>query len=80
MKMQKYVIVVKKKWSIKSIVIVTVIESIVCQILIVFHNGSDYDYHFIIKELAEKFKKHFPWLGKNTKKHIKFTVPIKKEV
>ena len=54
-----------------------------CHIPIVFHNGSDYDYHFIIKELAEKFKKHFkkfPWLGKNTKKHIKLTVPIKKEV
>ena len=24
---------------------------------IVFHNGSNYDYHFIITELAEKFKK-----------------------
>ena len=25
---------------------------------IVFHNGSDYDYHFLIKDLAEEFKKH----------------------
>ena len=25
--------------------------------LIVFDNGSNYDYHFIIKELAEKFQK-----------------------
>ena len=24
---------------------------------IAFHNGSNYDYHFIIKELAEEFKK-----------------------
>ena len=23
---------------------------------IAFHNGSNYDYHFIIKELAEEFK------------------------
>ena len=23
---------------------------------IVFHNGSNYDYHFIIKELAEEFE------------------------
>ena len=23
----------------------------------VFHNGSNYDYHFIIKELAEEFKR-----------------------
>ena len=27
------------------------------EIFIVFHNGSSYDYHFIIKELAEEFKK-----------------------
>ena len=25
---------------------------------IVFHNGSNYDYHFFIKDLAEEFKKH----------------------
>ena len=25
---------------------------------IVFHNGSNYDYHFLIKDLAEEFKKH----------------------
>ena len=24
---------------------------------IVFHNGSNYGYHFIIKEMAEEFKK-----------------------
>ena len=26
------------------------------KIPIVFHNGSTYDYHFIIKQLAEEFK------------------------
>ena len=26
---------------------------------IFFHNGSNYDYHFAIKELAEEFKKQF---------------------
>ena len=50
------------------------------KIPIVFHNGSNYDYHFIIKELAEEFKKQFTSLGKNTEKHITFTVPIEKEV
>ena len=24
-----------------------------------FHNGSNYNYHFIIKQLAEKLKKYF---------------------
>ena len=47
---------------------------------IVFHHGSNYDYHFIIKELAEEFKKQFTSWGENTEKYIIFTVPIEKEV
>ena len=43
------------------------------------HNGSKYDYHFIIKELAEEFKGEFECLGENTEKYISFSVPIKKE-
>ena len=42
---------------------------------IVFHNGSNYDYHFFIKELAKEFKKQFTSLGKNTEKYITFTDP-----
>ena len=34
------------------------------EIPIVFHNGSTFDYHFIIKELAEEFKELFQCLGK----------------
>ena len=45
-----------------------------------FHNGSTYDYHFIIKQLAEDFKDQFECLGENTEKYIPFSVPIKKEV
>ena len=40
-----------------------------------FHNGSTYDYHFIIKELVGEFE----CLGENTEKNITFSVPIKKE-
>ena len=47
---------------------------------IVFHNGSNYDYCFIIKELAEEFKKQFTCLKENTEKYITVTVPIEKEV
>ena len=50
------------------------------KVLIVFYNGSNYDYHFIIKELAEEFKKEFTCLGENTDKYITFTVSIEKEV
>ena len=38
------------------------------QIPIAFHNGSNHDYHFIIKELAEKFEKQFACLRENTEK------------
>ena len=41
-------------------------------------NGSTYDYHFIIKELAEEFEWQFECLGENTEKYITFSVPIKK--
>ena len=48
---------------------------------LVFHNGSNYNYHFIIKELQEEFKKQFNCcLGENTEKYITFTVPIEIEV
>ena len=35
---------------------------------IAFYNGFNYDYHFIIKELAEEFKKQFTFLGENPEK------------
>ena len=45
---------------------------------VVFYNDSMYDYHFIIKELAEEFKGQFECLGENTEKYVTFLVPIKK--
>ena len=47
---------------------------------IVFHNGSMYDYHFLIKELAEEFDGNFECLGENMGKYITFSVPIKKRI
>ena len=41
---------------------------------------QNYDYHFIIKELAEEFRKQFTCLLENTEKYITFTVPIEKKV
>ena len=50
------------------------------EIPVVFHNGSTYDYHFIIKQLAKEFDGQFECLGENTEKYITFSVPIKKEL
>ena len=47
---------------------------------VVFHNGSRYDYHFIIKDLAEEFEGEFECLGENTEEYITFSVLIKKEI
>ena len=44
-----------------------------------FHNGSNYDYHFTVKELVEKFKGKCNCLGENTEKYITFPVPVEKE-
>ena len=43
------------------------------EIPVKIYNGSVYNYHFIIKELAEDFKGQFECLGENTKKHITFS-------
>ena len=43
---------------------------------IVLHNGSSYDYHFIIKELVEEFEGQFTCLLV----YITFSVPIEKQV
>ena len=47
---------------------------------IIFHNGSTYDYHFIIRELVKEFEGNFECLGEDTEKYITFSVPIKKRI
>ena len=53
---------------------------IVKEIPVLFHNGSVYDYHFIIKYLAREFKGNFQCLDEKTEKYISFTVPFKKVI
>ena len=47
---------------------------------IIFHNGSIYDYHLIIKELVKELEGEFECLGENTEKYITFSVPINKKI
>ena len=70
--LQKYRGAVHGIWNLKY--------SIPKEIPTVFHSGSAYDYHFIIKDLAEESEKQFTCLGQNTEKHIPFSVPVEKEV
>ena len=54
------------------------------EIPVVFHNGSDYDDHFIIRELANEFDTtslgQFECLGENTEKYKTFSVLIEKKL
>ena len=53
---------------------------IIKEILVLLHNGSAYDYDFIMKYLARKLDGYFECLEENTEKYITFTVPIKKVI
>ena len=44
----------------------------------VFHNDSNYDFHFITNELAEEIEGQFTCVEGNTEKKIHFSDPIKK--
>ena len=46
------------------------------EIFVVFHNGSNYDCNFIIKEFVERFECH----GDNAEKYKNSSFPIEKEV
>ena len=37
------------------------------KIIVIFHTGSNYDYHFVIKELAEEFERTNYLLSSNKK-------------
>ena len=50
------------------------------EIPIVFHNGSNYNYHLIIKQLAEEFQKYLIYLGKNIAKCMPFPISIKRRL
>ena len=50
------------------------------EIPIVFRNGSNYNDHFIIKKIAEKFKTKLFIQEKILKRHNLFSLPIEKEV
>ena len=45
-------------------------------ITVIIHNGSNYDFHLLIRDLAEEFKSDMYCLGENTEKYISFSVKI----
>ena len=54
--------------------------SILKEIPIAFHNGSNHDYNFTIKKLAEEPEEKSNHFVENTEKYIIFLIPIENEV
>ena len=50
------------------------------EISVNFQRGSNYDYHFIIKELAKELEEQFEFIGENKEKYRTFSVPVKTEI
>ena len=50
------------------------------EIAVVFHRSSNYDCHFIHKELANEFEGKYECLGENKEKYKTFSFPMKKEI
>ena len=46
---------------------------------VAFHNGSSYDNHFVIKQLAKDFNGYFNCISENTEKYNSFSVTVLKE-
>ena len=46
---------------------------------VIIHNGSNYDFHLLIKELSKKLKSKMCCIGKNTETYNTFSVEIHKE-
>ena len=49
------------------------------EIIVVFRNVSNYDYNFIINELANEVECQFECFRKNKEKYKTFSVPIEKK-
>ena len=50
------------------------------EIPVVFHNGLNYDYHFIIKKLVNEFEGQFDCLEENTEEYKTFSITTKKKL
>ena len=46
----------------------------------IFHNSSNYDYHFVIKELTNEFEGNIECLRENNWTYKNFSISIEKEV
>ena len=46
---------------------------------VIFHNGSRYDNHLIIRQISKDFNGNFTCTGENTEKYIPFSMNVAKK-
>ena len=73
---RKNLVLMTIKYEITVITLAS-IEALL-MIFVIWH--SQYDYHFIIKELAKKFEGQLECPGENTRKYATFSVTLKKKL
>ena len=83
---------IKAMAKVRTIVIMLVNKEVLCiayviltfskseEILVVFHDRLNHDYHFIIKQVAKEFEVEFNSLGENSKKYKTFLVTVTKKL
>ena len=49
------------------------------EVAVASQNGSKYDYHFILTELAKEFEEEVVCLGKKKGKYRAFSLPVTKK-
>ena len=60
--------------------ITVILEQLSKRRFVIFHKGSDYDYHVFIKKSMEEFKVQFECLGENAENYTTFSISIQKEL
>ena len=74
------IVIIQVNTEVLSIALCNLKYSSPKEILVVFHNGSNFDYNVITKELGKEFEEDIHGLRENNKNHKDFSYPIPREL
>ena len=74
------IVIIQVNTEVLSIALCNLKYSSPKEILVVFHNGSNFDYNVITKELGKEFEEDIHGLRENNKNHKDFSYPITREL
>ena len=74
------IVIIQVNTEVLSIALCNLKYSSPKEILVVFHNGSNFDYNVITKELGKEFEEDIHGLRENNKNYKDFSYPIIREL